>query len=64
MRENESGEASLVTSKADSNDSRDTMNDEYDQPISSEYQAYNEWMLYCGITNFSQYFLKKFKKEG
>jgi hypothetical protein len=66
MQANESGAASLIPSTAGSDDSGDTLDDKYNQPISSDHHqaAYNEWMQYCGIIKFSWYFPKKFKKNG
>jgi hypothetical protein len=42
-----------------------TLDDEYDQPISSEHQgAANEWLQYQHVVTFGRYFPKKYKKEG
>ena len=68
MRENESGSKTLIPKKGTGSggeDSIDTLDDEYDQPISSEHQAaYNEWIQYCRIVKAARKFPKKFKEEG
>jgi hypothetical protein len=66
MRETESGLRSLVPKQGPGSDgSEDTLDDEYDAPISSEHQAaHTEWMQYCSLVKHSKKFPKKFKKEG
>jgi hypothetical protein len=67
MRENESGNRTLTPKETGSGgeDSVDTLDDKYDQPISSEQQAaMNEWIQYQGIVKTSRHFPKKLKKEG
>lgn len=65
MRELESGARALIPKGTGSDDSGDTLDDEYDAPISSEYQAsYTEWMQYCRLCKGSKKFPKRFKKEG
>jgi hypothetical protein len=65
MRENESGGHSLIPKTGSGDDGSDALDDEYDQPISSEHQAaFNEWMQYCRIVKAYRKFPKQFKKEG
>ena len=65
MRELESGARALIPKGTGSDDSGDTLDDEYDAPISSEYQAsYTEWMQYCRLCKGLKKFPKRFKKEG
>ena len=66
MRETESG-ARLLIPKAPTSATVlvDTLDDEYDQPISSEHQAaVNEWLQYQRIVKSGKFFPKKYKKEG
>jgi hypothetical protein len=67
MRENESGNRTLIPKGTGSGgeDSVDTLDDEYNQPVSSEHQAaMNEWIQCQPIVKTSRHFPKKLKKEG
>jgi hypothetical protein len=67
MRENESGNRTQIPKGTGSGGehSVDTLDDEYDQPVSSEHQAaMNEWIQYQRIVKTSRNFPKKLKKEG
>jgi hypothetical protein len=67
MRETESGARIVLPKKATSGgqNSVDTLDNEYDQPISSEHQAaVNEWLQYQCVVTFGRYLPKKYKKEG
>jgi hypothetical protein len=67
MRENESGARVVIPKDASSGgeDSIDTLDDQYDQPISSEHQAaLNEWIQYQRLVKAGKYFPRKYKKEG
>jgi hypothetical protein len=69
MRENESGNRTLIPNSngtgSGGEDSVDTLDDKYDLPILSEYQAaMNERIQYQRIVKKSNYFPKKLKKEG
>jgi hypothetical protein len=67
MRENESGNRTLIPKGTGSGgeDIVDTLDDKYNQPISSEHQAaMNEWIQYRRIVKTSRHFPKKLKKEG
>jgi hypothetical protein len=66
MRETESGARIILPKKVASGgqNSVDTLDNEYDQPISSEHQAaVNEWLQYQRVVKFGRYFPKKYKKE-
>jgi hypothetical protein len=67
MRENESGNRTLSPKGAGSGgvDNVDTLDDKYNQPVSSEHQAaMNEWIQYQQIVKTGRHFPKKLKKEG
>jgi hAT family C-terminal dimerisation region len=65
MRENESGARLVIPKESSSGGDVDTLDDEYDQPISSEHQAaLNEWIQYQRLVKYGKYFPKKYKKEG
>jgi hypothetical protein len=67
MRENESGDRTLIPKGTGSGGeySVDTLDDKYDQPVSSEHQAaMNEWIQYHRIVKTSRHFPKKLKKKG
>jgi hypothetical protein len=67
MREAEVGAALVVPKASTSNedDVDDSLDDEYDQPISSEHQAaMNEWQAYQRVVKYGKFFPKKYKKEG
>jgi hypothetical protein len=67
MRETESGARLVIPKKATSvaQNNVDNLDDEYDQPISSEHQAaVNEWLQYQRVVKFGRYFPRKYKKEG
>jgi hAT family C-terminal dimerisation region len=67
MREAEVGAALVVPKASTSNedDVDDSLDDEYDQPISSEHQAaMNEWQTYQRVVKYGKFFPKKYKKEG
>jgi hypothetical protein len=66
MRENESGSRVVIPKESTSGeDSIDTLDDQYDQPISSKHQAaLNEWIQYQRLVKAGKYFPKKYKKEG
>jgi hAT family C-terminal dimerisation region len=63
MREAECGARSLLPGSAGGDD-KHSMDDVYDQPVSSEHQAaYNEWINYCMTVKVGKAY-PKFKKEG
>jgi hypothetical protein len=65
MRENESGARLVIPKESSSGGNVDTLDDEYDPPISSEHQAaLNEWIQYQRLVKYGKYFPKKYKKEG
>jgi hypothetical protein len=66
MREADVGAALVVpkASKSNEDDVDDSLNNEYDQPISSEHQAaMNEWQTYQWVVKYGKFFPKKYKKE-
>lgn len=66
MREADSGSRTLMPmSKNGSDEEKDNLDDVYDSPVSSEYQAaQNEWFQYCRIVKTSRKLPKKLKNDG
>jgi hypothetical protein len=64
MREAECGARSLLPNTTSPTNKRDSMDDVYEHPVSSEHQAaYNEWIQYCMTVKVGKAY-PKFKKEG